>query len=88
MLNYDEICEDPEVGIGKLLDFLQVTSGDDRQTSGSDSGDTRRRAIVDRLRALVKPKSSNSIGRFREHGTGAFDPADVAYAGELGFPTE
>ena len=44
---------------------------------GSDS--------LDRLPDLIQPP--DSIGRFRQFGTRIFDPADVAYVGELGFKT-
>ena len=38
------------------------------------------------LQALVRPPAS--IGRFKAHGLGVFDPADVAYVRSLGYDTE
>lgn len=38
---------------------------------------------ISRLVRLVRPPAS--MGRFREHGIDIFDPADVAFVGQLGF---
>jgi hypothetical protein len=42
-------------------------------------------ALLAELVALVRPPTS--IGRYREHGIGGFDPDDVAYVAALGFDT-
>ena len=83
LLDYDEMCRDPDGSIPRFLAFLGVV-----ESGSAGLGTERFREVVARLRALVQPKASNSIGRFREYGTAQFDPADVAYTAQLGFPTK
>jgi hypothetical protein len=42
-------------------------------------------SAADAVRSLVRPP--DSIGRFKRHGLGHFDPADVEYVREIGFDT-
>lgn len=70
LLNYDRMCLDPENEISRLLGFL----GWDKAGSRFD---------IERLFRLVEVPAS--IGRFRREGTAVFDPADTAFARQLGF---
>lgn len=72
LLDYDDLCRDPQRGIARLAAFLGIHM-------------TPARA-AELAAAWVKPPAAG-IGRWRTLGAAVFDPKDVQYVAQLGYDT-
>ena len=89
-VNFDALCAAPGPGVAALVRFLASHDlGPAFPSGGGGGGGGRPEAhpAFSELLAMVRPPSG-SIGRFRQAGLGAFDPADVEYVAALGFDVE
>lgn len=72
LLNFDDLCRDPDKWLDMLVGFLDIQMPDKR--------------TIEKLTKLIHPPPT--IGRFKQYGLAHLDPEDVEYVSALGFDVD